>query len=156
MPFIPNQETFLALALCGSIPEKIVPPEILADYLLYHLNLVDPKLYTSVYNIPPTNNPAEFLAGVARKAGRLMLGGYIDERAAAMEAISRFRKGSLGQWSVDTITPNAFYKRIKEELVARQRESRSSGDVVESWNPNTGNIFPRVSTHCSEQGRGQG
>lgn len=145
MPFIPNQETFLALALCGSIRDKIVPPQILADYLLYHLNLHDPGLYTSVYDLPPTNNPAEFLAAVARKTGKLLPGGFVDERAAAMEAISRFRRAGLGQWSVDRITPDAFDRRIKEELLARQREGRGSGDVVESRKPNKGISFKVIS-----------
>jgi hypothetical protein len=138
MPFIPNQETFLALALCGSIRDKIVPPQMLADYLLYHLNLLGPELYTSVYDIPPTNDLIQFLAGVATKTGKLLPGGYIDERAAAMEAISRFRRAGLGEWSVDRVTPDAFDKRIKEELLARQRESRGGGDVVESRKPNKG------------------
>ena len=144
MPFIPTPETFLALALCGSIRDKIVPPPILADFLLYHLNLLDPELYTSIYDIPPTNDPFEFLAGVARKTGKLLQGGYVDESAAAMEAISRFRRGALGQWSVDRITPDAFDKRIKEEILARQRESRGSGDVVESRKVKKGMTFQNV------------
>ena len=144
MPFIPTPETFLALALCGSIRDKIVPPPILADFLLYHLNLLDPEIYTSVYGIPPTNDLFEFLAGVARKTGKLLQGGYVDESAAAMEAISRFRRGAFGQWSVDRITPDAFDKRIKEEILARQRESRGNGDVVESRKVKKGITFQEV------------
>ena len=142
MPFIPTPQTFLALALCGSIRDKIVPPPIIADFLLYHLNLIDPKLYTSVYDVPPTNNVFEFLEGVARKTGRLLRGGYVDERAAATEAISRFRRGGFGQWPVDAITPDAFDKRIKEELLARRRENRGRGDVVESRKKSTPGISP--------------
>jgi mitochondrial GTPase 1 len=137
MPFIPTPETFLALALCGSIRDKIVPPQILADFLLFHLNRKDPALYTSVYNIRSTNDIEEFLTGVASKTGKLMQGGYVDDRAAAMEAISRFRRGGLGMWHVDSITPDAFHRRIKEEIVARQRESRGSGNVVESRKPSS-------------------
>jgi hypothetical protein len=141
MPFIPTPETFLSLALCGSIRDSIVPPPILADFLLYHLNLIDPELYTSVYDIPPTNNSVEFLAGVARKTGKLLQGGYVDEKAAAMDAITRFRRAGFGQWTVDKITPDAFDRRIKEELLARQRESRGSGDIVESRNKTTTRTF---------------
>jgi hypothetical protein len=143
MPFIPTLETFLALSLCGSIPEKIVPPQILADYLLYHLNLISPDLYTSVYECNPTNDPIEFLTAVATKTGKLRAGGYIDDRAAAMEAISRFRRGALGTWPVDRITPDSFDKRIKEEITARQRESRTEGNVIESRN-SKGMIQSRV------------
>jgi len=132
MPFIPTPETFLSLALCGSIRDKIVPPQILADYLLYNLNLVSPDLYTSAYDCTPTNDPIEFLTAIGRKTGKLLPGGYIDDRGAAMEAISRFRRGGLGTWPVDRITPDAFDKRIKEELIARKRESKGNGDIVES------------------------
>lgn len=132
MPFIPTPETFLSLALCGSIRDSIVPPPILADFLLYHLNRIDPRLYTSIYDIPPTNDVFEFLAAVSRKTGKLLRGGYVDESGAAMEAISRFRRGALGQWTVDRVTSDAFDRRIKEEVMARLRESKGSGDVVES------------------------
>lgn len=133
MPFIPTPQTFLALALCGSIRDKIVPPAILADFLLFHLNLIDPKLYASVYNICPTNDVVEFLEGIARKTGKLLQGGYVDEKAAAMEAISRFRKAGLGRWPVDTIAPDAFDRRVKEESLARQRQ-RSTSDIVRGRN----------------------
>ena len=52
--------------------------------------------------------------------------------AAAMAVISRFRHGGLGYWPVDRVTPDAFDKRIKEEVMARQRESRGAGDVLET------------------------
>ena len=142
MPFIPTPETFLSLALCGSIRDKIVPPQILADYLLYHLNLISPDLYTTAYTCEPTNDPLEFLSAVAQKTGKLLPGGYIDDRAAAMEAISRFRRGGLGTWPVDRVTPDAFDKRIKEEVLARRRESKGSGDLVESRKGSRGIIIP--------------
>ena len=122
MPFIPTSETFLSLALCGSISDKIVPPPILADYLLYHLNLQDPEYYTSVYDIEPTNDITEFLQGIAGKTGKLLSGGYVDEIGASMDAINRFRSGKLGSWTVDRVAPDAFDLRIKEEIKARQRE----------------------------------
>lgn len=141
MPFVPTPETFLALALCGSIQDKIVPPPILADFLLYHLNLTNPELYTLKYDIEPTNDIFDFLASIAQKTGKLRAGGYVDEKGAAMEVISRFRKGGLGQWAIDRITPEAFNRRIKEELVARQRESRGSGGVVETRKPSKGEFI---------------
>ena len=123
MPFIPTPQTFLSLALCGSIRDNIVPPPILADYLLYRLNLHNPSLYIEPYDMEaPTNDVFEFLAAVARKTGKLLRGGYVDEGAAAMDVVTRFRRGGLGQWSVDRVTPDAFDLRINEEVRARQRE----------------------------------
>jgi hypothetical protein len=122
MPFVPNAESFLCLALCGSIKDGVVPPPILADFLLYHLNLIDPRLYTLFYEMEPTNEIEQFLAGIAQKTGKLLKGGKIDETGAAMDVISRFRKGQMGQWAVDLVTPQAFDVRIREEVLARQRE----------------------------------
>ena len=127
MPFIPTPQTFLSLALCGSIRDSIVPPPLLADYLLFHLNLHTPYTYLHTYNLEhPTNDVNELLAAVARKTGKLLRGGYVDEGAAAMDAITRFRHGDLGVWSVDRVTPDAFDLRIKEEVKARQREYRGT------------------------------
>ena len=127
MPFVPTPQTFLSLALCGSIRDNIVPPPILADYLLYRLNLHNPSLYIEPYAMQaPTNDVFEFLAAIARKTGKLLKGGYVDEGAAAMDAVTRFRRGELGEWSVDRVTPDAFDLRIREEVRARQREYRGS------------------------------
>jgi hypothetical protein len=127
MPFVPTPQTFLSLALCSSVRDNIVPPPLLADYLLYHLNLHDPQTYLQAYNLDhPTNDINEFLTAVARKTGKLLRGGYVDESAAAMDAITRFRHGDLGVWAVDRVTPDAFDLRIKEEVRARQREYRGT------------------------------
>ena len=122
MPFVPSVETFFCLALCGSIRDGVVPLPILTDFLLYHLNLIDPRLYTSFYEMEPTNDVNEFLAGIAQKTGKLLKGGKVDEMGAARDVISRFRRGTMGQWPVDLVTPQAFDVRIKEEVRARQRE----------------------------------
>jgi hypothetical protein len=122
MPFIPGFETFLCLALCGSIRDGIVPWVIVADFLLFHLNLIDPQLYTELYEMEPTNDVNKFLACVARKTGKLLKGGKLDEKGAARNVIARFRNGKIGGWPVDSVTPQAFDVRISEEVRARLRE----------------------------------
>jgi mitochondrial GTPase 1 len=141
MPFVPTTETFLSLALCGSISDKVVPPPILADYLLYFLNLVNPELYASAYDMEPTNDVMEFLTGIAGKTGKLLSGGYVDEIGAAMEVITRFRDGKLGQWPVDRIAPDAFDLRIREEVRARQREFKGSGSLIGNDKFRKGNLI---------------
>ena len=123
MPFIPNPETFLSLALCGSIRDGIVPWPTLADYLLYHLNKYNPALYTIAYNMEePSNDLMQFLVAVATRTGRLGRGGVVDEVIASIEAVWHFRKGKLGTWPIDRITQDAFDLRIKEELLSRKKE----------------------------------
>jgi len=136
LPFVPSAETFLSLTLCGMTSDRVVPPQILGDYLLYHLNLVSPKLYTEAYNCGPTNDPMDFLTKVAIRTGKLMPGGYVDFRAAAMEAVYRFRRGALGTWPVDRITPDAFEKRINEEVQVRLREGKEIHEVCAKGNKN--------------------
>ena len=45
VPYVPDAETMLKLALCGSVKDTVVAPTAIADYLLFHLNLQDAALY---------------------------------------------------------------------------------------------------------------
>lgn len=102
IPYVPNSESMLKLALCGSVKDTIIPPTILADYLLYHLNLHNPGVY-SVY-CRPTNNIEDFLTAVAERTGRLKKGGMPDTEASALWVIQRWRHGHLGQFVLDEVT----------------------------------------------------
>jgi mitochondrial GTPase 1 len=126
MPFVPTVETFLSLALCGSIRDGIVPWATLADYLLYHLNLHNPELYAEAYSAQPTNDVNQFLISVAIHSGRLKKGGVPDEASASAEAVWAFRKGRFGAWPIDSVSEEGFNSRVKEEVLARRKELRWS------------------------------
>ena len=102
IPYVPNSESMLKLALCGSVKDTIIPPTILADYLLYHLNLYNPGVYSEYSQ--PTNNIDDFLARVAQTTGRLKKGGTPDVEASALWAIQRWRNGYLGRFVLDEVT----------------------------------------------------
>lgn len=102
MPYVPNAESMLKLALCGSVKDTIIPPTNLADYLLYRLNLHDPAVYTEYAS--PTNDITEFLEAIAHKTGRLQKGGTPDIEAAALWMIQRWRNGHLGKFCLDEVT----------------------------------------------------
>ena len=106
VPYVPNAESMLKLALCGSVKDTIIPPTTLADYLLYHLNRNSPSLYAS-YN-PPTNEVSAFLEGVAQKTGRLQKGGTPDLEGSALWVIQRWRNGHMGRFVLDDITKDAL------------------------------------------------
>lgn len=110
VPYVPDAEAMLKLALCGSVKDTIIAPTTLADYLLYHLNLRGSWLYAEW--AAPTNDVMEFLGAVARKTGRLQKGGVPDADAAALWVIQRWRTGHLGRFVLD---------EVSEEMLERDR-----------------------------------
>ncbi|KAH0537584.1 hypothetical protein FGG08_005616 [Glutinoglossum americanum] len=113
VPYVPNAESMLKLALCGSVKDTIIPPTTLVDYLLYHLNQHSPQLYAT-YN-PPTNEVSEFLEAVARKTGRLQKGGVPDLEGAALWVVQRWREGLLGRFVLDEVVEGGLEGRKREE-----------------------------------------
>lgn len=106
IPYVPNPESMLKLALCGSVKDTIIPPTILADYLLYHLNRYNPKVYSEYSR--PTNDITEFLGAVAQVTGRLKKGGMPDVEATALWTIQRWRNGHLGRFVLDDVTTSSM------------------------------------------------
>ncbi|KAL9045391.1 MAG: hypothetical protein Q9214_001555 [Letrouitia sp. 1 TL-2023] len=102
VPYVPNPEAMLKLALCGSVKDTIIAPETLADYLLYHLNIYDPVVYGEFTT--PTNDIIEVLNAIAKKTGRLQKGGIPDTEASALWMIQRWRNGHLGRFILDEVT----------------------------------------------------
>jgi ribosome biogenesis GTPase A len=109
VPYVPDAESMLKLALCGSVKDTVIPPTSIADYLLYHLNLVDPALYQTFSE--PTNDIHELLERLAKKQGRLKKGGVPDIEAAALQLIQRWRAGDLGRFVLDQVDEHAFERR---------------------------------------------
>lgn len=116
IPYVPNAESMLKLTLCGCVKDSIISPTILADYLLYCLNRVDPALYSRYH--PPTNDVDEFLAGVARKTGMLRrgTGGELNEEASALWIMKRWRDGDLGKFVLDDVSLANFEQERRDGL----------------------------------------
>lgn len=114
IPYVPDAEAMLKLALCGSVKDTIIPPTSLADYLLYQINLVDPKLYNEYSE--PTNDATGLLEAIATKTGRLQKGGEPDIEAAALWMIQRWRNGHLGNFLLDKVDRDAFERRLREDM----------------------------------------
>jgi len=120
VPYVPDAEAMLKLALCGSVKDTVIPPAILADYLLYRLNLRDWGAYGEYSG--PTNDVDEFLAGVARRTGRLRRGGGLDGEASALWVVQRWRSGGLGRFLLDEIS--------KEGMERERRDTEGRGGSV--------------------------
>ncbi|KAK2754403.1 Mitochondrial GTPase [Arachnomyces sp. PD_36] len=113
VPYMPDAESMLKLALCGSVKDTIVPPTTLADYLLYHINLTKPSVYKEYSE--PTNEIMPFLEKVATKTGRLGRGGIPDTEASALWIIQRWRSGHLGAFILDDVRTTTMQER-KDQL----------------------------------------
>lgn len=125
VPFVPDAESMLKLALCGSVKDTIIAPTTLADYLLFHINHSEPSLYSQFCE--PTNDVVQLLDAICQKTGRLQKGGVPDEEAAALWMIQRWRQGNMGQFVLDEITEDAYTKKTTEEVgtsVSQARKQR--------------------------------
>ena len=99
IPYVPDAEAMLKLALCGNVKDTIIPPATLAD-----------KEYC-----PPTNDIIELLNAIAHKTGRLQKGGEPDTEAVALWMIQRWRNGLWGRFLLDEVSEGGLQKRIFEE-----------------------------------------
>lgn len=123
IPYVPDAHAMLKLALCGSVKDTIIPPVLLADYLLYHLNLHSPTLYSEY--AAPTNDIMDLLTAIAEKTGRLAKGGKVDPEATSLWLIQRWRQGLMGRFGLD---------EVDEESVRRVMEGGEGMGEVVSWN----------------------
>jgi mitochondrial GTPase 1 len=140
VPYVPDPETMLKLALCGSVKDSIIPPTVLADYLLFQLNLQSPDLYS--HFVKPTNQIDTLLNAVATKTGRLQKGGTPDLEASAVWIIQRWRDGYLGKFILDPVTKESLENEGRVEAMrgslsqaqalARKNRRLAKQEVVES------------------------
>ncbi|KAF8429143.1 P-loop containing nucleoside triphosphate hydrolase protein [Tirmania nivea] len=122
VPYVPNSETMLKLALVGCVKDTIVPPVTVADYLLYRMNLHDPNIYKKFHE--PTNNILDFLAKIAKETGRLMKGGEPNLEATALWIVGRWRNGLLGRFMLDPVDEGAYQRWLEEEESAGKSNTR--------------------------------
>ncbi|KAL5114563.1 Mitochondrial GTPase 1 [Pleosporales sp. CAS-2024a] len=121
IPYVPDAHAMCKLALCGSVKDTIIPPVMLADYLLYHMNLHSPQLYADYAS--PTNDIMILLTAIAEKTGRLGKGGKIDVEATSLWLVQKWRQGVLGRFGLDDVDEASLERRLEEE-------GRGEGKVV--------------------------
>ena len=116
VPYVPDAEAMLKLALVGCVKDTIVPPTTLADYLLYQMNLrASPEMYAAYHPRGGTNDVVTLLEGVAHATGRLMRGGVADLDASALWLVQRWRQGHLGRFMLDDVTEDAWQVRAAKD-----------------------------------------
>ncbi|KAM0245975.1 hypothetical protein ACHAQJ_010393 [Trichoderma viride] len=93
LPYVEDGEAMIKISLVQGIKKGLIPDEILADYLLYKMNLWDPNIYHRY--CAPTNDIQEFLFAVAKRDGKLKAGGVPDMEESAARVLSEWRKDDL-------------------------------------------------------------
>ncbi|KAH6647028.1 P-loop containing nucleoside triphosphate hydrolase protein [Truncatella angustata] len=114
VPYVGDLDSMLKLALIGCVKDGIVPAETLADYLLYQLNMRDPEIYKMF--CAPTNDAFEFLDAVAVRTGKLQKGGVPARDLAAIWVVQQWRKGLLGQFSLDDVDEETLKEWARKDL----------------------------------------
>lgn len=122
VPYMPNAQTMLSLALVGCVDSSLLPTTTIADYLLYHLNRVDPRLYSTYH--PPTNDIIQLLDATAKATGRLKKGGVPEIDGTANWLINRYRSGVMGRFILDDVSETAYERWLEDE--GNQEESGSA------------------------------
>jgi ribosome biogenesis GTPase A len=124
VPFVPDAEAMMKLALVGSVKDTIIAPVTLCDYLLFHVNRQQggPALYSEYSHA--TNDVAELLEGMCKKTGRLGKGGVPDLDAAALWMIQRWRQGNMGHFLLDEVDEEAMERKLREEVGTSLSQAR--------------------------------
>jgi ribosome biogenesis GTPase A len=122
VPYVPDAESMLKLALVGSVKDTIISPVTLADYLLFHINHHTSTLYSTYCD--PTNDIIELLSAICQKTGRLQKGGVPDVEAAALWMIQKWRQGNLGTFVLDEVTEDGLQKKMMEEIGTSASQAR--------------------------------
>lgn len=124
VPFVPDAEAMLKLALCGSVKDTIIAPITLCDYLLFHLNKQQRGWEIYAEYSEPTNDIQELLEGMCRKTGKLGKGGVPDMDAAALWMIQRWRAGNMGHFLLDEVEEDGLEKKMREEVGTSLSQAR--------------------------------
>lgn len=134
MPYVPDAENMLKLALCGCVKDAVISPVTLVDYLLYQINLHDAQAYQRWSE--PTNEVVPLLETFAQKTGLLGKGGVPNLDGAALHFIQKWRAGDLGRFLLDDLaaeqqrrddpvsnTPLSMTRALKAERISRKEKS---------------------------------
>ncbi|KAI1206671.1 P-loop containing nucleoside triphosphate hydrolase protein [Annulohypoxylon truncatum] len=118
VPYVGDAGAMLKLSLVGCVKDGLVPVEVVADYLLFNLNLRDPSSYAAFS--APTNDIQEFLDAVARRTGKLQKGGVPSREQAAEWVVQQWRKGELGRFGLDDVSEESLKEKMRKERTGEE------------------------------------
>lgn len=117
LPYVPDAEAMLRLALVGCVRDGLIAWVTVADYLLFQLNRHDPTGASyREFCEAPTNDVHEFLGAVARRTGKLTKGSEESLEAAADWVVRRWRTGGLARFVLDNVTEESLESARRTSL----------------------------------------
>lgn len=118
VPYVSEPEAMLKLCLVGCVKDGLVSATTIADYLLYHLNLAGSTVYVERFGLDgPTNDVHVFLRAAARRTGKLKRGNAESLEGAADWVVQEWRKGALGRFLLDEVTPDSLVAALEAAKV---------------------------------------
>lgn len=102
-PKFEDQTVGLNLAFTGAIKDEIMDVETLALRLIERLITIDVNILQNRYNIDMDGEPIEIMERIGKKRGAIIRGGEIDYTKVANIILDEFRKGVLGNITLETI-----------------------------------------------------
>lgn len=125
VPYVSDPEAMVKLALVGMVKDNLIHDEIVADYLLFRLNQISPRLYSDFSE--PTNDVNYWLERIAKRTGKLGPKATLLTDNAAAWIIARWRRGHLGKFMLDNVTKEAVgvaQRKMREPPLLSIREAR--------------------------------
>ncbi|MDY2987232.1 MAG: ribosome biogenesis GTPase YlqF [Peptoniphilus sp.] len=102
-PKFEDESVGLNLAFTGAIKDEIMDIETLALRLIERLISIDENILKNRYNVEIDGEPIEVMERIGRKRGAIVKGGEIDYSKVANIVLDEFRKGVLGNITLETI-----------------------------------------------------
>jgi len=136
VPFLPDADRMLKLALCGCVKDGLIPPTILADYLLFHMNKHSPLYYEKWSE--PTNDIIALLDSYARKNGFIIKGGLPNTELAAVNLVYKWRTGQLGKFLLDDVLGDSGQLQTAMENEASPVSLNKLRKVEKEWRTQAG------------------
>lgn len=101
-PSSPDAGVMMKMAAVHSLWDEYVSPDIVADFVLFSLNLQLKFEYCTHYGLSaPTDRATDLLASIAERHGMKKRGGGWDLCNSAQVFLKAFRKGELGKINLD-------------------------------------------------------
>lgn len=101
-PKFENKDVGLNLAFTGAIKDEILDIENLAIKLVEKLNSISNKYLENRYNITTTEKSSyDIILEIGKKRGAIVSGGEVDFTKASNIIIDEFRRGIIGQISLE-------------------------------------------------------